>query len=279
MINRIKKSILIITISLFTSALTPGKPEIDISRYAISEISQSGYIIDYQITNLFDYESFSKNTITLPFEKYILNGIIENGILKEKDFLFSQLDADLNGNGNSLDSFRIKPTGNMISINETQMTPLIKETANHHVLVPFNKTGEFNTNRISKNGIPFTLRKISADPFEITLGLNITDSIDFKKLPNSQLLVEIITPDSDTEKNLLIDGQKPFSGFINNRELTHGETMKKFSVVKTAEIKNNISSGRIKIERIQKPFIVLVSYYFAISENLIILKQKTVRVE
>ncbi len=270
-------SIIILTISLYAIALTPDGNEISISKYNVSEVSPFNFLLDYQVKNTYDYDMFSKINITLPFEKYLLNGTIEHGTLKEKDFLFSQLDIDLNGNSDIFDSFKVILTGNKISIDGKQISPLIKTTANSQVLIPFNNSGDFNINRVSKKGLPFTLRKISSDPLKITIGLNTNGDLDFKKFSNSLLLIEIITSDSNAEKNLLLDGQKPFSGFINDQNITQGEMAYRFFIVKNVNIKEKTSSGTIKIEKIQKPFTLRVSYFFAISENLIILNSKISR--
>jgi len=91
-------------------------------------------------------------------------------------------------------------------------------------------------------------------------------------------MVEVITPDKPDEKNLLIDGEAPFHGTTNERSITGGENSYRYAAVKKVTINVNSAKGNLKIGRITKPFSVRVTYYFSISENLILLNQKILRV-
>jgi len=274
----LKTKIIVLIILAYSINLFSAQNEIEISGCSVSEISVSDFLLHYSIKNNFDAESFSKLQVILPFEKYILQGPIINGVLTEKDFLFSQIDIDLNGDSDFNDSFKVKAEKNKLLIENRKISNLLKTTTYYNVLTPLDETGNYNVNRISKSGIPFTLRFYSSINPEVILGLNIGDEIEFRKFSNSLLFIEVISSDKSSGDKLLIDGQKPFSGIINEKDLTGGENLYRFASVKNITINDSSAKGEIKIKEIKKPFSVRITYYFAISENLILLNQKIIKV-
>jgi len=272
------KKIFLLIILIYPFNLTSAQSEIGISRCGISEISSSDFLLSYSIKNTFDPELFSKLQVTIPFEKYIVQGSIENGLLHEKDFLYSQLNIDLNGDTDLNDTFTAKFIKSKLTIDNIKISPLTKSTSDYNVFIPFNETENFNVNRITPKGKPFTLRKFSTTPPEITIGLNTENDIEFKTFGNSQLLIEVIPSGKSAGDNLLIDDQKPFIGNTNEKDLTGGENSYRFITVKNITINNNTASGELKIEKIVKPFSLRITYYFGISKNLILMNQKIIKV-
>jgi len=273
----LKKIIILIIMSLTINAAA-GYNEIEFLKCGVSEISSSNYTINFLINNTFDSEAYSKLQVVIPFEKYILQGKIESGKLKEKDFLFSQIDIDLNGNKDFNDKFKVQYTNNKLAINGKPVSPLFKKTVKYNAFLPFGKTGNFNINNITSGGAAFTLRNVSPEPLELTLGLSSPNNIEFRKFPNNAMLVEVITADKSSEDKLLIDGNKPFMGITNEKEITDGENLYRFVAVKNLAFINNSAAGDIKIAEIKKPFSLRLTYYFTISDSLILMNQKIIRV-
>lgn len=269
----IKKTIIIILI--FTSPIYPARSEIEISSCSISEVSPSEFIVNYQIKNTFNADSYSSLKVIFPFEKYIVQGSISNGIIQEKDFLFSQINLDLDKNGSLHDSYKTYMSNKTLLIDNKKINSITKVTSNYNVIIPFDNTKNYNTNRISDNGIPFTLRNISILPPEITIGFNDTGIIEFRTYDNSVLMIEVITPD---KQNFLIDGETPFVGITNERDVTGGENSYRYAAVKKVPININSAKNEFKIGKISKPFSLRVTYFFSISENLILMNQKILRV-
>jgi len=272
----IKKIIIIILI--FTLKIYAVQNEIDISKCSVSGTSSSDFVLSYQIKNSFDDGSYSSLKIVLPFEKYIVQGNIENGKINERDLLYSQINMDLNKNGSVNDSYPIRIVNKTLIINNQKINPITKTTSKYNVLIPFDSTKNFNVNRISSSGIPFTLRNVSVSPAEITIGFNENDEIEFRKCENSLLLIEVITPEKMDDKNLQIDGQNPFTGITNEVTVTGGENSYRYAAVKKIILNKNSASGEIKIGKISRPFSVRVSYFFSLSESLILMNQKILRV-
>ena len=273
----IKKIIILIAV-LFSISSAFAKNEIEISRCDISAVSSSKFSLNYQIKNTFDPETISKLQVVLPFEQYILQGTIENGFIIEKDILFSQLNIDLNSDKDPDDQFKAKIQNKILNIDNVQIYPVIKHSANYQALIPFDEKGNQNLNRISKNGLPFTLRNLSSKPAEITIGISSSGEIEFRKLPNSELLIEIITSDKNAGDTLLIDGQKPVAGYTNEKDLTNGENLSRFTAVKHIPVNNNEAKGSLIISDINRPCLLRITYYCGISESLILFSQKIIRV-
>lgn len=274
----IKKTLILILIFASPAYLISAPGEIKITRCIIDRNLSSGISLKYQIKNTFDATSFSSLQVTIPFEKYIIQGAAPDGYLKEKDFLFSQMNIDLNGDSDFNDSFQFKNIADTLYIKDKKMFPIYKTTSNYNVVIPFDKDGNFNLNGIEKTGKQFTLRGFSSKTRELTVGLNTEGDVEFKKFPNSILLIEVVTPFKENEKNFQIDGQPPFEGFTNEKELTGGETFYRYSSVKAVSINNNYASGEIKITGITKPQSLRITYFFCISDNIILMNQKTVRI-
>ncbi len=272
----IKKIVIIILI--FTLKIYAVENEIEISKCSVSETTSSNFVLNYQIRNSIDDGSYSSLKIILPFEKYIIQGNIADGKINEKDLLFSQINIDLNKNGSVNDSYPVKIVNKTLIINNKKINPITKATSKYNVLIPFDSSKNFNVNKISSSGIPLTLRDISVSPPEITIGFNENNEIDFRECENSLLLIEVITPEKMDEKNLQIDGQTPFTGITNEVTVTGGENSYRYAAVKKIIINENSTSGEVKIGKISRPFSVRVSYYFSLSESLILMNQKILRV-
>ena len=76
----------------------------------------------------------------------------------------------------------------------------------------------------------------------------------------------------------MIDNLKPFTGITNETDLTGGENSYRSAAVKNIIVNNSAAAGEIEIKNIRKPFTVRITYYFAVSENLILMNQKIVTV-
>jgi hypothetical protein len=273
LIKKIFIIILILTVKIYSA-----QNEIEISKCGISEISAGEFILSYDIKNSFDTESYSSEKITIPLEKFIIQGNIENGLIHEKDFLFSRRNLDLNKNGSLNDLYQVKTIKNSLYINNQIINSITKTTSNYTVLLPFDNSGKYNINTIDPKGIPFIIKDTSALPEEITIGLNENDNIEFRKYDNNLLLIEVITQEKKDPAALFTGDATTHTGYTNEKVFTAGENFYRYTAVKKLSINKNSATGEFKIGKLQKPFSVRVTYYFSISENLIIMKQKILMV-
>ncbi len=272
------KKIIILIISAYAISLSSAQNEIEISRCSVSELSPSEFSLIYSIKNNFDAGSYSNIQVTLPFEQYIFQGSLDSGFLNEKDFLFSQTDVDLNGDSDFSDLFKAKIIKNQLVVHNKKISPVYKTTSNYQVFMPLDENGNYNISRITEKGQSFVLKHCTTANPEVIIGLNPAGDIEFRKFTNSLILIEVINSDKNIIEKTVIDGQKPFTGITNEKELTGGENSYRSAAVKNISINNDIASGEIKIKDIRKPFSVRVTYYFALTGNLILLNQKIVKV-
>lgn len=273
------KKIIILIITAYSITVFSAQNEIELSRCSISEISPSDFLLSYSVKNTFDADSYSNLEVVLPFEKYIFQGSADNGIINEKDFLFSQMDVDLNNDSDINDSFRIKISKNRLTIDNKKISPITKTTSDYNVLTPLNEAGNYNTTKLTEKGKPFILRYISSLKPEIIVGLNTETDIEFRKFSNNLLFIEVIHTDKNISEKILIDNRKPFTGITNETDLTGGENAYRSAAVKNIIVNSSAAAaGEIEIKEVRKPFTVRITYYFAISENLILMNQKIVKV-
>lgn len=276
--NPLIKKIIILIILAYSITLSPAQNEIELSRCSISEVSPSLFLLSYSVKNTFDSDSYSKLEVLLPFEKYIFQGSADNGIIHEKDFLFSQVDIDLNTDSDFNDSFKIKISKNRLIIDNKKISSIIKTTSDYNVLTPLNETGNYNITRLTEKGKSFILRYISSLKPEIIVGISPDTDIEFRKFSNNLLFIEVINSDKSISEKILVDNRKPFTGITNEVDLTGGENSYRSAAVKNITVNNSAAAGEIQIKEIRKPFTVRITYYFAVSENLILMSQKIVKV-
>jgi hypothetical protein len=253
------------------------KKETDITGTLISEKSSSEFIVSYTVSNTYDVNLYSDIGVTIPFEKQIIQGIIKNNLLSEKDILFSQTDIDLNGDNDFNDTFPVKIQKNSMSINDIIISPVIRKSVNYQILYPLLKEN-YNINKISDKGPAFTLRDFSPVSGTITIGLWGDKNTEFIKFKNSLVLIEVVTAETSSGGNILINGDRPFEGTTNETEITNGEKYRRFVAAKNIVINNNSGKDEAVIKNISKPFNIRITYCFAVAENLITLTNKIIEV-
>lgn len=236
------------------------------------------FILSYTVSNTYDTESYSDIHVIIPFEKHIIHGNIQTGVISEKDILFSQIDVDLNGDNDFNDTYQIRMIKNEVSINEKKISPLIRKTVNYTVMFPFNH-GIYNINKISGKGTSFTLRDYSSNPPALTIGLTPGKEIEFMKFKNSIVLIEVILPEKQAAGTVAIEGTETFQGTTNEDVITGGEKHLRFFAAKNVPVKGGTGKGNVKIKNILKPFIVRLTYYFSISETSVLMNQKVIEVK
>lgn len=269
----------IIILQLSGGAITSAiKKETGITGSHLSEISPAEYTLSYTVSNTYETELYSDIPVTIPFEKHIIQGRIKNNYISEKDFLFSQTDIDLNRDNDYEDTFPVSIQKQSLLMNNVLLSLIIRKSANYRILYPF-QNEKYNVNKISDNGIPFTLRDYSPDSGTIMIGLTRDKNIEFEKFKNSVILIEIVTPGILSEGNILIDGVKPFEGVTNEHEVSGGEKSGRYVAAKNIFIRNSSGKGEFRIKNIRRPFNIRLEYYFAISENLISMTRKIIEVK
>ena len=77
---------------------------------------------------------------------------------------------------------------------------------------------------------------------------------------------------------ILIDDTAPFEGTTNESKITGGEKSRRLVAAKNISINNGSGKDQARIKNITRPFNIRLTYYFAISENLISMNQKIIEV-
>lgn len=272
------KKIIILLLTVISVKIFSAQNIIEIANCNVNQISETDFILNYSVNNTFGAESYSKLSIMIPFEKYLIQNIVDNGIIKEKDFLFAQTNVDLNGDNDIEDTFVLKQKNRKLAIENVTLSELTKKTSNYNVYLPYKENGSLNLNRISKNGIPFTLKRNNPVIPLITIGLTPDAEIEFRKLQNNAIVIEIVPSGQVKKDEIMIDGSKPFTGKTNEKEITGGETLTRYVTAKNISSEKTVFTDEVKIKNITKPFSIRITYYFNIGDNLILTDQKIITV-
>jgi hypothetical protein len=97
----------------------------------------------------------------------------------------------------------------------------------------------------------------------------------FRIFPNSLCIIEIIQNNGEELPDITINNQKPEKSFTNEKSLNPGgENLKRLFTGINLNLKNNSSSGSIRINNIQGNFKVRLKYLFSISNRAVILDEK-----
>ena len=269
-----KHSVIIILCTILLSAF---KNETGITGSVVPGISPGEFILYYNVTNNHADDTSSGTPLVIPLEKHIIQGNIQAGVITEKDTLFSQTDIDLNGDNDCNDSYPAKIIKNEVFINGTKLSPLIRKSQNYTVMFPYDH-GNYNLNKISDKGMPFTLRDFTATPPVLTIGITPEKKIEFINHQNSMLLIEIIIQNRPSVP-VLIEGSETSEGTTNEKEITGGEKHIRFFAVKNVPVSKGSGKGNVIIKNAEKPFNVRLTYFFSIPGTFVLMNQKVIEVK
>jgi hypothetical protein len=147
-------SSLIFFFSLLTSAQSADKNNPVITLNAdIKPVSDNSYSIEYHVNiSGIEASAFMDQKINYPYDASIIEGMILDRKINEKDFLFSERNIDLNGDGDTDDSFPVVYKSDSILINGIRGLPLFRKNNGNYILVPYDSSNRENSIRIKPEG-------------------------------------------------------------------------------------------------------------------------------
>jgi len=269
-------SLLFLTVLSNAEAAANDNPEITLSA-DLKTVSESSYSIEYKVNiSGIETSAFMDQKINYPYNASIIEGMILDRKIKEKDFLFSQRDIDLNGDGDTDDSYPVAYKSDSISINGINAIPLFRKSNGSYILIPFNNHSCENSIRIKPEGHLLAIH--TYEPLIGRIKAMLAESPDekiFREFPNSLIIVEIIQNNIEELAGLTINKQKPEKNFTNEKVFSPGgENLIRHLTGINVNLQNNSSSGSIRIDNITGNFKVRVIYLFSISSRAVILNEK-----
>ncbi|HOP63616.1 MAG TPA: hypothetical protein PK358_01680 [Spirochaetota bacterium] len=273
----IKQAMLLILTAAVSVPVSAKKnnPEIKLSA-VLNRVSEASYTIDYRASlSGIDSSVFKEQTIYYPYETSIIEGQVIDKKLRERDFLYSERNIDLNNDGDFKDEFTVSFKGGYFAVSGRKTDILYKKNNGSTVMIPFLKNNRENAIKVADGGLLFTVHSFDPLAGRITAGIGNRESSLFRSSPNGLIYIEIIQNDSETAGDVTVNGAKPDSGFTNEKLFTPGgENLKRFFMVLNAPLENNTSSGSIKIKNNSSHFRIRLRYLFSISRRIILTDEK-----
>ena len=270
--------IICISLPLFSQG---SVPDISLKITRLNKISDSDYTLEYTVTYKGPPpEIFSDYSVYIPEESQIIEGTIENSVIRERDFLFSRLNVDLNRNRSLEDIYTISSRGGDVLLNGEKLNPLYSKAGNREIFTPLTTRAELSLNRTGESGRPFTLHSYDRSSGGVKIGLAPEDGdISFAKLPNAQVLIEII---SDTENpgsiNTSIDNARIYRGTTNENipDIPGDYHRQRTTGSRHISIKEGINEGSFKFRNPGDAALIRITIFFSVSGRICIFDRKTV---
>ncbi len=272
----LSKSVIILL--FFASSLYAGSdtPEISLSA-GIKPLSETSFSIEYNVSvSGIDASSFRDEKILYPYEPTIIEGMVLEGKIIEKDFLYSERDIDLNADGDTDDFFSfIFKNGSPVVAGKI-VKQLFSKSNGTYFLVPLDSSNHENIVRLHQHGEPFVILNYDYLVGRIKAGLGDSSQKPlFKEFPNSLLFIEIIQNNDGEPSQVKVNGNSTDIGTTNERDFSFGgENLRRYYTGINIPIDNNISAGSVKIDNVSGNFKVRVRYLFSISKRTILMKEK-----
>lgn len=270
--------LMMLFLSLFTitGSAKINDPGIILSA-VINSVSKTSYTIDYNVALTgIDAPSFMDQKINYPYEPSIIECTIFEMRINEKDFLYSERNIDLNGDGDTDDSFPVLYKSGMVIISGITVNPLFIKKNDRYILSSYNSSNHENSVKIKPEGHPFEIHTYEPLIGRLTAGLpDRPGGTIFREFPNSLFIIEIIQNNGEEPGNITINSQKTDLGATNEKVFSPGgENLKRHFTGINVSLNNNSSEGSIRLDNIEGNFKVRLRYLFAISSRIVLLSEK-----
>lgn len=212
-----KKPFLTIIFSIFIFIPATTSPvqniSVNLSSMSYKMISPGRYTINFSI----HYENLNREILSglkvpISIEKFLIYGHFPDFKLRENNFLFSEMNFDLNGNGNYSDIYSIKVISKNLSLDNTQIKYFSssKKFNQFTVFNYYDDKDKLNINKISENGPEFFIHTISYSARSLTAGFGTADEpVKIEEFPNPNVQVLVLSPVKSTSSKIVhsIDGE------------------------------------------------------------------------
>jgi hypothetical protein len=267
---------LFLSLMSIAEAADKNNPVISLSA-DLKTLSETSYSIEYKVNiSGIDASAFMDQKISYPYDASIIEGMIMDRKINEKDFLYSERNIDLNGDGDIEDSFPVSYKSDSIAIDGIRVNPLFRKAGGNSLLIPFDSSSRENSIRIKPEGQLFAIH--TYEPLIGKIKAMLAESPGttiFREFPNSLLIVELIHNNGEELDNLTIERKKPEKSFTNEKEFSHGgENLKRSITGINLNLQDNFASGTIKIDNIREKFKVRLLYLFSISRRTVLINEK-----
>ena len=268
---------LIAAVSIY--ALQGPELSVSVSDLSVKQTAPKEYTVTIAISQQGIFpDLFEGVRVTVPHVHYHATGYIENNCINETDFTYAGLNYDLNGDGDTADSYELSLVRRVYYLGKV---PLKIITAPHQFndMTVLNYTGkdrEPRTNRLSETARPFIVYSVSKKDMTITTGLGTQEKpVTFIETDNPCIMVELLCPVKNTRKDpaCSIAGITQYTSFTNEKIFKgYGDswTASVWGFIPLKAVSQGQSSHRISVRGVEKPFGVRASVLLSMEKGVVV---------
>jgi len=262
---------------LSTTVLISLEPlNVKTSQIAVKKISANSYTLSFHISYDDSLSSFlEESSFLMPAEEILIHGIVEDSSIREQDFLFSQLNIDLNGDGDTLDSYPLTLKAGTYTLGKQhlQVVGYPYRYEGYTGFQYFNGASPL-TNRITPKGKEFIVYAVSTGDKKMIVGLNLkNNAVTLEQFPNPAVQIAILKNHEDisNEPGFSIAGSKNYTTFTNEK-LLKDQADSWVAIVWAMLPVKLTESGKTEfqaeISRITPPFTVMAVFNISPEKNI-----------
>ncbi|HOW82630.1 MAG TPA: hypothetical protein PK573_08730 [Spirochaetota bacterium] len=246
--------------------LTGQDISLSVKNLAVEKTGQAEYAASFSVRySGLDESMVGGISMPMPLEKFLICGQVVEGLVREDDFLYAGMSLDLNGDGDTADSFQIKKTRGVTYLGDAPVKTILSPYEfNGMSVYDYSGSLDARTTQIPPSGTPLFVYSLDEKNGTICAGTGAgAEKISISLEKNPCVRVEVLKPSQN--RNLApgfsIEGAANRIRFSNEKLFEGYEdswnAVAWIALPVAAEDKRE-SSFRIKIKSISPPFAVRV---------------------
>lgn len=267
--------------------LTGQNLSLSVNNLAVAKTGQSEYAASFTVRYPgLDESMVSGISVPMPLERYRVCGHIVEGTVREDDFLYAGISLDLNGDGDTADSFRLQKIRGVPYLGDAPVKTILSPYAYNGMSVyDYSGSVEARTTQLPPSGAPFFVYSLDEKNGTICAGTGtVAEKVSISLEKNPCVRVEVLKPaqNRNMTPGFSIEGAANRVKF-SNEKLFEGYEDSWNAVVwialPVAVSDKNESSFRIKIRSISPPFAVRATACASIDNGVALQSMPAVHIQ
>ena len=222
----------------------------------------------------------------VPAERFHVCGQVENGTISEEDFLFAGMGLDLNGDGDTADSFRLTKTKGVSYLGEAPLKIILSPYAFNGMDI-YDYSGSAEGGRMTKlspSGTPLLVYSLDEKNGTACVGIGTAaEPLVVGNEKNPCVRVEILKP-TDSRNNLpayQVTGAAKRITFTNEKlfEGSDSWNASAWAVLPVEITGRGETNFTVKLNSVAPPFAVRVTAYAAIDSGIALASKPAVKIQ
>ncbi|MCP4132105.1 MAG: hypothetical protein GY754_14110 [bacterium] len=188
--------VIITTIPAYTKNSFLDSIRVSVTGFSIKKKAKNNYSVNFTVTHKGLVKGyFDDAKILMTMEDMVITGPMPGKKISERNFLFAELNYDLNNDSDLKDSYFLRKKSGKYYLNRTPLKILMapKKINKFSLLGYYDYNKKLLINRISSKGHPFTVYGVDYPNKKITVGLSRNNKkIPVKEFPNPSVQILVI---------------------------------------------------------------------------------------